>query len=77
MARKYPFALPYTVTASQGALISLAMNTKQVHDALPRLKPEVVAKLRACSFFHHETFTKDDLDSIPADLWAQLATHLG
>lgn len=77
MARQYPFPLPYTVTAGQGALISMALNSKQVHDALPRLKPELVTKLRACSLWHHETFTKADLDSIPDALWAQLAPHLG
>lgn len=77
MARQYPFPTPYTVSAAQGALISMALNTKQVHDALPRLDPALVAKLRECSFFHHPTFTKAELDGIPADLWAALAPHLG
>lgn len=77
MARQYPFALPYTVTALQGAAISVGLNSKEVHDALPRLKPALVSKLRACSLFHHETFTKAELDSIPADLWDRLAPHLG
>ena len=77
MARKYPFPVPYKITAGQGALISMAINTKPVHDALPRLRQDVVAKLQACSFFNHPTFTKDELDSIPADLWRQLEPHLG
>lgn len=77
MTRTYPFATPYTVSAAQGALISMALNTKHVHDALPRLDPALVAKLRECSFFHHPTFTKAELDSIPLDLWQQLKPHLG
>jgi len=77
MARKYPFSLPHKISAGEGATISMALNMKPVHDALPRLKPELVAKLQACSFFNHPTFTKDELDSIPADLWDKLAPHLG
>jgi hypothetical protein len=49
----------------------------QVHTALSRLKPDLVAKLQRCSFMHHETFTRAELDSIPEDLWQALAPHLG
>lgn len=77
MARQYPFQLPHTITATEGVAISMGLNMPQVHAALPRLKPELVAKLQRCSLFHHETFTKAELDSIPEDLWVKLAPHLG
>jgi hypothetical protein len=77
MARKYSIPVPYTTSAKDGIAISMGLNLPQVHDALGRLKPEVVAKLRACSFWHHETFTKAELDSVPDDLWKALEPHLG
>ena len=76
-ARQYPFALPHQTTAAEGAAISIGLNMREVHDALPHLKPDLVAKLQRCSLFHRETFTKADLDSIPDALWARLAPHLG
>lgn len=76
-ARKYPFALPHKVSPGEGAAISVGLNLKQVHDALTHLNPALVTKLQQCSLFNHPTFTKADLDSIPDDLWAQLAPHLG
>ena len=77
MARKYPFALPYTTTAKDGLAISYGLNLPAVHAALPRLKPKLVAKLQRCSVFHSETFSKAELDGIPDDLWARIAPHIG
>lgn len=77
MARKYPWALPHTISAGEGLAISYGLNLPQVHAALPRLKPDLVAKLQRCSFWHHEAFSKAELDSVPDDLWAALAPHLG
>lgn len=77
MARKYAISFPFVVTGLKGSLVSAALNSKEVHDALPRLKPKLVAKLRACSFFHEESFSKADFDGIPEDLWVKLAPHLG
>ena len=77
MARQYPFSLPHTTSAKEGFAISMGLNMPQVHDALPQLKPDLVAKLQRCSFWHSETFTKADLDGIPDSLWTKLAPHLG
>lgn len=77
MARRYPFALPYTTSAKDGLAISMGLNLPQVHAALPRLKPDLVAKLQRCSVFHRETFTKAELDNIPQDLWDAIAPHIG
>jgi hypothetical protein len=77
MARKYSIPLPYTTSAKDGLAISMGLNLPEVHAALARLKPDLVEKLRRCSFFHHETFTKAELDSVPDDLWSRLAPHLG
>lgn len=77
MARKYAIKFPYEVSGVLGAGVSMALNSKEVHDALPRLKPAVVTKLRACSFWHTVSFTKADFDSLPDDLWAQIAPYIG
>lgn len=78
MARRlYLIPVPYTTTARDGLAISMGLNLPSVHDALPRLRPEIVAKLQRCSFFHSETFGKDELDSIPDDLWAVVSPYLG
>jgi hypothetical protein len=77
MARKYSIPIPYTTSGKDGLAISMGLNLPEVHAALSRLKPDLVEKLRRCSFFHHETFTKAELDSVPDDLWNRLAQHLG
>lgn len=77
MARHYTITLPYTTTGKDGLAISMGLNLPEVHAALSRLKPEIVAKLHRCSFWHSETFTKAELDTIPGDLWDRLAPHLG
>ncbi|MCJ2085488.1 hypothetical protein MKK88_05700 [Methylobacterium sp. E-005] len=77
MARQYPFPLPHKISPAEGATISMALNMKAVHDALPRLPAALVAKLQTCSLFTHPTFTKAELDSVPDDLWLKLAPHLG
>jgi hypothetical protein len=77
MARKYSIPIPYTTSGKDGLAISMGLNMPEVHAALSRLRPDLVAKLQRCSFFHHETFTKAELDSVPDDLWSQLAPHLG
>lgn len=76
MARKYTIQFPYEVSGLKGSMVSAALNSKEVHDALPRLKPALVKKLRACSFFHEESFSKADFDGIPEDLWAKLSKYL-
>lgn len=76
-SRRYTIQIPYTTSAKDGLAISMGLNLPEVHSALPRLKPEIVAKLQRCSFWHSETFTKTELDSVPDDLWNKLAPHLG
>ena len=77
MARHYTIPLPYTTTAKDGLAISAGLDMPEAHSALARLKPALVEKLKRCGVFHHETFTKAELDSVPDDLWAALAPHLG
>ncbi|MCJ2084571.1 hypothetical protein MKK88_00990 [Methylobacterium sp. E-005] len=77
MARTYSLPLPYTTTSSDGLKIEVALGMPEVQAALPRLKPALVEKLKRVGVMHHETFTKAELDSIPSDLWSQLAPHLG
>lgn len=77
MARQYKIPVPYTTSGKDGLAISMGLNMPQVHAALSRIKPEIVAKLQRCSLFHHETFSRAELDSVPDDLWKQLEPHLG
>ena len=77
MARKYTIPIPYTTSGKDGLAISMGLNLPEVHAALARLKPETVAKLQRCTFWHHETFTRAELDGVPDDLWEKLAPHLG
>jgi hypothetical protein len=75
--RQYTIPVPYTTTFSDGVKIEMALGMPEVQAALPRLKPALVEKLKRVGPMSHETFTKAELDSIPADLWDRLAPHLG
>lgn len=77
MARKYSIPVPYTTSAKDGLAIMAGLEMPEVQAALSRIKPDLVAKLKRVGVFHHETFTKAELDSVPADLWDRLAPHLG
>lgn len=77
MARQYKIPVPYTTSGKDGIAISMGLNMPEVHAALKRIDPAIVAKLQRCSLFHHETFSKAELDSVPDDLWSKLASHLG
>lgn len=75
--RQYSIAVPYTTSSADGAKIEMALGMPEVQAALPRIKPTIVEKLKRVGVFHHETFSRAELDSIPADLWDRLAPHLG
>jgi|UPI0004661427 hypothetical protein len=75
--RQYAIPVPYTTSAADGMKIGIALDMPEVQAALPRIRPAIVEKLRRVGVFHHETFSREELDSIPADLWNQLAPHLG
>lgn len=77
MARKYSIPVPYTTNAGDGVKIGMALGMPEVQSALKRIRPDVVEKLKRVGVWHHETFTKAELDTIPADLWEKLAPHLG
>lgn len=76
-SRTYAIPLPYTTTSSDGLKIEAALAMNGADAVLARLKPPLVAKLKRVGIMHHETFSKAELDSIPADLWDRLAQHLG
>jgi len=75
--RTYNIPLPYTTTSSDGAKIEMALGMPEVQAALPRIKPEIVAKLKRVGIIHNETLSHAELDSIPSDLLNKLAPHLG
>jgi hypothetical protein len=75
--RQYAIPVPYTTSAADGAKIEMALGMPEVQAALPRIRPEIVEKLKRVGVFHHETFSRAELDSIPGDLWSKLAPHLG
>ena len=77
MARQYKIEVPYTTTGSDGLKIGVALSMPEVQAALKRVDPAVVAKLKRVGVFHHETFSKAELDGVPDDLWLKLAPHLG
>ena len=77
MARQYKIQVPYTTTGSDGLKIGVALGMSEVQSALKRVDPAIVEKLKRVGVFHHETFSKAELDSIPSDLWDRLAPHLG
>ncbi|MGU3286429.1 hypothetical protein [Methylobacterium mesophilicum] len=77
MARRYDIPVPYTTSAGDGMKIGMALGMLEVQSALKRIRPDVVEKLKRVGVWHHETFTKAELDSIPDDLWSKLAPHLG
>ncbi|KAA0117907.1 hypothetical protein CIW48_27290 [Methylobacterium sp. P1-11] len=77
MARRYAIPVPYTTSFSDGMKIEMALGMPEVQTALKRLRPALVEKLKRVGPMHHETFSKAELDSIPADLWDRLASHLG
>lgn len=77
MARQYTIPLPYRTSFWDSAKIRLGLGMPEVQSALKRLKPALVAKLQSVSPSNPVTFTRADFDSIPDDLWAKLAPHLG
>jgi len=77
MARHYDIKLPYRTSFWDSAKIRIGLGRPEVQAALKRLPPALVAKLQSVSPAHSTEFTKADFDSIPDELWAQLAPHLG
>ncbi len=75
--RTYTLKLPYTTGFWDSAKIRLGLGMPEVQAALKDLSPGLVAKLKSVGPTNPVTFTKADLDSIPDNLWAKLAPHLG
>lgn len=75
--RTYTIPVPYKTSGADGAKISFALGLPAVQADLKRLDPALVEKLKRVGFWHSETFTKAELDSVPQDLWDKLAPHLG
>lgn len=79
--RKYAFQLPYEISGvyAVGLAHELANPRPEVSAALNkihRLNPALGAKLDEAGFWHPIEITQADLDSLPDDVWAPVATRL-
>lgn len=75
--RTYHITFPFKPSFTQALAIEAGVRKPEFQPTLAKLKPALVSKLHAVTPFDPQQFTKADFDSLPDDLWAKLAPHLG